>query len=143
MQGPIRSFFFASPVITPAPAPVVNQNQQQLGAAQEEAHAAAAFINLSSLGSFGGATAAIAIVTHFFCFFVSKLSDHYYVTATTAIVSILIGLALFALNVTDPPNRPKNVHEWLATVVIGIVNTAQLGCASLGISTALQTATGN
>lgn len=71
-----------------------------------------------------------------------KLSDHYYVTATTGIVSILIGLALFALNVTDPPNRPKNAHEWLTACVIGIVNTAQFGCASLGISTALQNTAG-
>ena len=94
---------------------------------------AGAFVNLASLVTFGGATAVIIGIAKAVEVAAHIPEKHHMLV--TAIVSLVVGIALFIINVVDEKNRPPKGKEalWFVLVLIALANTCFLFLAALKI----------
>lgn len=92
-----------------------------------------AFITAQSLTSFAGATGAISVIWSAFTILLPSARD--YSTWIGFLISVLIGMTIYWLNVTDP-KAPLTARQKQVGFIIACLNTLVLFTASFGISKA-------
>lgn len=93
----------------------------------------AAFITPQTLTSFVGASMVIGVISRVIMTFLSTADP----TVVAAMVAIVIGLVVLAINVTDPRSTPSGRRGWFIAIIVGLINTFYLAAVALGVFQAL------
>jgi hypothetical protein len=99
-----------------------------------EPPAGGAFITPQTLTSFAGASTIIGIATRIYLALAPNANGH----VVAAIAAVVMGIIVFAINVTDPQAKPSDGRSWFIASIVGIVNILYLVAVALGVFEALE-----
>lgn len=87
------------------------------------------FITPQTLTTFAGASSVIGVSTRV----VTTLWPDVNGQTISAIIAIIVGVAIFGINVFDDQARPKTKSAWFSAVVVGLINTVYLVAVAIGV----------